>query len=53
MVYYAEGGTRTRTTLRPGDFKSPVSAISPPRQAELRFEPEEYTANWSFAQSHR
>lgn len=31
----AAGGTRTRTAFRPGDFKSPVSAISPPRQ--LRF----------------
>jgi hypothetical protein len=31
----AAGGTRTRTALRPGDFKSPVSAISPPRH--LRF----------------
>ncbi len=27
----AAGGTRTRTAFRPGDFKSPVSAISPPR----------------------
>lgn len=31
----AAGGTRTRTAFRPGDFKSPVSAISPPRR--LRF----------------
>ena len=28
----AAGGTRTRTAFRPGDFKSPVSAISPPRR---------------------
>lgn len=27
----ADGGTRTRTTLRSGDFKSPASAISPHR----------------------
>ncbi len=25
----ADGGTRTRTVLKPGDFKSPVSAIPP------------------------
>ncbi len=28
----AGAGTRTRTGLSPGDFKSPASAISPPRQ---------------------
>ena len=28
----AAGGTRTRTSLRNGDFKSPVSAISPRRR---------------------
>ena len=25
-------GARTRTAVRPGDFKSPVSTIPPPRQ---------------------
>ena len=28
-LFHAEGGTRTRTLLRAGDFKSPVSAIPP------------------------
>lgn len=27
----AGGGSRTRTAFRPGDFKSPASAIPPPR----------------------
>lgn len=31
----AAGGTRTRTILRSGDFKSPASAISPQRPTEL------------------
>ena len=31
----ADGGTRTRTPVRAGDFKSPVSAIPPhPHNAE-------------------
>ena len=29
---YAEGGTRTHTSLRRADFKSAASAIPPPRQ---------------------
>jgi hypothetical protein len=31
----AVGGTRTRTGLPPGDFKSPASAIPPPRPMDL------------------
>ena len=32
----AEGGSRTRTTLRSTDFKSVASAIPPPRHAAQR-----------------
>ena len=28
VLFGAQGGTRTRTALRPGDFKSPVSTGS-------------------------
>ena len=33
----ARGGTRTRTVFRPGRFKRPASAISPPGRARLHF----------------
>ena len=32
-LFGAAGGTRTRTLLKAGDFKSPVSAIPPFRRA--------------------
>ncbi len=36
--FHAEGGTRTRTLLRAGDFKSPVSAIPPLQRMELLYQ---------------
>ena len=35
VCFGADGGTRTRTAIRPGDFKSPVSTI-PPRPQQAR-----------------
>ncbi|MDB5204586.1 MAG: hypothetical protein JWP09_614 [Candidatus Taylorbacteria bacterium] len=32
FVFCARGGTRTRTVLRPGDFKSPMATITSPGQ---------------------
>ena len=29
VLYCAQGGTRTHTALRPGNFKSPASTIPP------------------------
>ena len=35
VLYCAQGGTRTHTALRPGNFKSPASTIPPLGQTKI------------------